>query len=88
MTVETQAEETGSQRTGNYLRRLVIAGIAIVWTVFWVSVTAEIYAQRGAFQSGLGETSILGVVVTMFLIFMLPALFVIFRQAKGRSARV
>ncbi|WP_251329813.1 hypothetical protein [Haloplanus pelagicus] len=88
MTVETQADETGTQRAGNYLRRLVIAGIAIVWTGFWASVTAEIYARRGSLQSGLGETSIIGVVVAMFLIFMLPALFVILRQVRGQSTTV
>lgn len=86
MSTETQLSNTGNQRSGNYLRRLVIAGISAVWAIFWSLVAAEIYVQREALQSGLNETSIAGAMITMFLIFILPTLYIIFRQIRGSAA--
>lgn len=86
MSTETEISNTDNQRSGHYLRRLTIAGISLVWVVFWSLVAAEIYAQREAFQSGLNETSITGAMVTMFLIFILPTLYIIFQQIRGSPA--
>lgn len=86
MSAETLTSGADNQHLGNYLRRLTIAAVTAVWAIFWALVAAEIYGQREAFQSGLGGTSVTGAVVTMFLIFILPALYIIYQQIRGLAA--
>lgn len=80
MATETQDSKAGSQSSQEYLRRFVISAVAAVWGAFWIVVAMRIYAQRAALSSGLGETSIVGAISTLLLVFVAPAVYIIVQQ--------